>query len=87
MKVYFGGCKGIQSPVDIDGSPISEGDLLTFDWGNSENKPDGWESEAVFRVQRHKSGGLCAIGIRERQPGERLYLHDFRFKFCKRIDP
>ena len=85
MKVYFGGCKGIQSPVDIDGNQINEGDLLTFDYGDFEKKPEGWEDKAVFIVERHKSGGLCAVGLITKSSGARLYLHDFRFKFCKKV--
>jgi hypothetical protein len=79
VTVYLNGCSGISDPTDIDGVVIEEGDKLTWDYGDSDEiKP--WMREPVFIVERHKSGGLCAKGI-----DKPLYLHDFRFKYTRKI--
>lgn len=80
-KVYLGGCSGIKTPVDGNGHKIKDGDLLTWDFLDSDDTPRSWMTEPVYRVQRHKSGGFCAVGIHKS-----LYLHDFRFKFTKKCD-
>lgn len=75
---------GSQALVDMHGSPIRIGDKLSWDFGDPYYQQKGvedWMKEPVFVVEKHASGrGLCAVGIHER-----LYLHDFRFKFCERI--
>ena len=80
MKVYLNGCSGIKVPRDIDGTIINAGDQLTFDYGDSDEVKD-WMLEAIFKVEAHESGGLCARGIHKE-----LYLHDFRFKHCKVVN-
>lgn len=79
-KPYFMGCSGITEPVDIEGNIIREGDILTYDYGDSVNQKP-WMFSPTYVVVKHKSGkGLCAIGV-----SKDLYLHDFRFKNCKKI--
>ena len=80
MQVYFSGCSGIEKPIDINGTPIKKGDQLTWDYGDSEEIND-WMLEPIFIVESHESGGLCAKGIHKD-----LYLHDFRFEYCKIIN-
>ena len=36
MKMYFRGGKGVENPVDIEGNVISEGTVLTTDYGDYE---------------------------------------------------
>ena len=89
VKMYFKGCSGIQDPVDVDGKSIVAGSILTSDWFEEvDYDRSSWEpSESekmkpIYRVKKHESGeGLFAEGMN----GSRLYLHDFRFKFTKRI--
>lgn len=82
MRVHLAGCSGIQAPVDMHGVPINVGDRLSWDFGDyPAAEVKAWMAEPVFVVEQLASGrGLCAVGI-EKQ----LYLHDFRFKYCKRI--
>ena len=81
-KVYLNGCAGIDPLVDMNGEPISIGDQLSWDYGDpyyQKKGVDDWMLGPIFNVVEHKSGrGLCAKGI-----NKDLYLHDFRFEFCK----
>ncbi len=84
MKIYLGGTSEIKAPVDFDGKEIVEGDILTFDYLDPFFEKDdmsGYIIKPVYKVMMHKSGkGLCAVGI-----NNRLYLHDFRFKYCRKL--
>jgi hypothetical protein len=81
MKVYFRGCSGIEKPVDFNGKEIKPGDHLTWDFHDDIEVSD-WMIKPIFVVEKHVSGkGLCARGIHEK-----LYLHDFRFKYCETIE-
>ena len=96
MKVYFKGGYGIENPIDYNGNPIKEGDILTSDcfddFFNQEfykkNYPD-WTDEDIkvmkhsptYKVKWNPKGFFYGVGI-ERN----LYLHDFRFKFTKIIE-
>jgi hypothetical protein len=78
MKMYLGGCSGIKKPVDLNGVEVNIGDRLSYDYGDSQEIKD-WMKEPIFIVEEHKSGkGLCARGI-----NQKLFLHDFRFKYCE----
>ena len=84
MKMYFNGTSGIKKPVDFDGNEIGVGDTLTFDYLTENVTPEKtarYKDKEVFVVKEHHSGkGLFAEGIKLN-----LYLHDFRFKFCRII--
>jgi len=84
MKIYLGGCSGIDKPVDANGKEITEGCNLTWDFHDEyhqEKGVDDWMKKPIFVVKKHLSGkGLCAVGI-----DKNLYLHDFRFKYCEVI--
>ena len=79
-KMYFRGCKGLTDLTDMDGQPIVEGDILSFDWADFDQYPDDKKDKPVYRVERHPSGGLCGRGIYTK-----LYLHDFRFNKTRRL--
>lgn len=68
----------------MHGTPIKAGDRLSWDFGDpyyQEKDVKDWMKQPVFVVVAHESGnGLCAVGI-----DKKLYLHDFRFKYCERI--
>ncbi len=81
LKMYFMGCSGIKNPVDMEGKSISVGDRLSWDYSDLGEDPVPWMLKPIFIVAEHKSGkGLCAIGI-----DKDLYLHDFRFQYCRII--
>jgi hypothetical protein len=80
-KVFLGGGSGIENPVDIEGTSILEGDILSWNYGGSLDIKD-WMLKPVFKVHLHHSGKcLCGLGI-----DKNLYLHDFEFKNCKKIN-
>jgi hypothetical protein len=93
VKIYFKGCSGIEKPVDVDGKEIVAGSILTFDWFEKvdyerSHEPSEEEKQKPFyRVKKHESGkGLFAESIQVNKTlRSRFYLHDFRFKFTKRI--
>lgn len=80
-QIYFRGRKGIENPVDMDGQPIQEGDILTYDWADFDDYPEGKKLKPVYRVVAHPKGGLCGRGI-----DTDLYLHDFRFNKTRRLN-
>jgi hypothetical protein len=84
MKVYLSGTSEIKSPVDFDGNEITEGDTLTFDYLDpffEKKDTSGCVDKPIYKVMMHKSGkGLYAQGI-----NDELYLHDFRFKYCRKV--
>ena len=84
MKLYLNGTSGIEKPCDFDGNEIKVGDILTYDYLSpnfADRDMSHYENKPVFVVKAHKTGnGLCAKGI-----DQELYLHDFRFKYCKKL--
>jgi len=84
VKMYLNGTSGIVKPCDFDGNEIKVGDILTYDYLSpyfDDQDTTHYINKPVYIVQEHKSGkGLCAVGI-----SQKLYLHDFRFKYCKII--
>jgi len=87
MKMYFKGTSGIENPTDFNGKVIKEGDILTGDW--FDNSDHSWmkKTEQEMQIRFHQptykvksipGKGLYADGI-----DRDLYLHDFRFKYCK----
>lgn len=84
LEIYINGCSGIISPVDMHGNQIKAGDKLSWDFGDpyyQKNGVEEWMKKAIFVVVPHESGsGLCAVGIEKK-----LYLHDFRFKYCELV--
>lgn len=93
LKVYFKGDSGIKEPVDMEGKPIKEGDLLTTDYGdypkyNIEVK-EHYSTTPFYIVKINEKGGYYAESIKpyENFLGEDKYffLHDFRFKYTKLI--
>lgn len=93
IKIYFKGDSGIKDPVDMDGLQIKEGDYLTFDYGdfpkyNMEIREDH-PTKPFFEVKINERGGYFAESIKpyDSTLGEKyFFLHDFRFKYCKRIE-
>jgi len=92
VKMYFKGGLGMLDPVDINGAVIRAGDILTTDYGDYEDymhKPiaEHRKHEAFYLVEQGEgflfaqSIKECAFGVM----GGRFYLHDFRFKHCKKI--
>ncbi len=91
VKMYFRGCEGIKEPVDVDGKPINEGDILTFNWWY-ESEMEGKEIEdkhlkPYVIVKKHSSGkGLFGEGLKPSGiTGGLAYLHDYRFKETKNL--
>jgi len=95
IKVYLEGGAGIKNPVDLNGNIISEGDILTWDYGDYETiglkVRKEWLTEPFYKVKVHDSGIFYAESI---EPvgsvaidGDKryYYLHDFRFKFCVKL--
>ena len=82
MKIYMNGTSGIKDPVDFDGNKIKAGDELTYDYLDpffGDRDMSNYAGVATYKVKHHESGGgLYAVGI-----NKKLYLHDFRFKYCK----
>lgn len=84
MKIFFKGGEGIINPVDMEESPIKEGDILSFDYGDYESYmgepyPEHRKSIPIYEVRLDRSTGLLfGSGLYSD-----LYLHDFRFKYCK----
>jgi len=91
--MYFKGGSGIVAPVDFNGTPIKEGDILTHCWFENDytsfferhtniHTPQEIEKEVhkpsvVVRFDKEK----CIFygeGITQK-----LYMHDFRFKCAK----
>lgn len=94
MKVFFKGGSGIESPVDIEGNEIKAGDKLTTDYGDYEDymkKPieESRKHEPFYLVEQG-DGFLFAQSIEVYKGSlgseSKFYLHDFRFKFCKKIN-
>ena len=94
VKMYFKGGKGILKPVDVDGMEIKEGDILTPDsWGRDDSyfhtffpkwtSADilEWKNRPLYKVKWNDKGFFYGEGIEQY-----LYLHDFRFKYCKKIN-
>lgn len=100
IKLYFEGGKGIQNPVDVDGKPIYEGDTLTHCWFREDFPPffskyyPNWDAEKIKNevskpsviVKRNEKGILFGEGIEEKEFGRRNYMHDFEFKYTKKIN-
>lgn len=93
VKMYFKGDSGIKNPIDMDGFPIKQGDLLTRDYGDNEKykietKPN-YPTDPFYVVKINDKGGYFAESIKPYEVflGENKYffLHDFRFKHCKII--
>lgn len=83
MRTYFKGTSGLTEVFDANGEKINVGDKLSHDFEDSAHWfVDAWKKEATYIVMAHPKGGFCAIGI-----NEKLYLHDFRFKFTHKINP
>lgn len=84
MEIYFMGTSGIECPKGFDGNNIDIGDKLTFDYLDPCFKDDDMTSyvdKPVYIVKEDSGGdGLYGEGIYED-----LYLHDFRFKYCRVI--
>lgn len=84
MKMYFGGTYGIKKPLDFDGNEINVGDELTFDYLDPFFEKDDMSrhiNKATYKVKMHENGkGMFAEGI-----NQKLYLHDFRFEYCRII--
>lgn len=94
IKVYFRGDSEIENPVDIDNNLIYEGDILTRDYGDYEKYNiivrDYYPIEPFYLVKINKNGYFYAesVNIIDDSIGndKRFYLHDFRFKYCKKIN-
>lgn len=84
MKIYLNGTSGIKKPVDHDGNEIQCGDFLTYDYLDpffQDRDMSEHENKPVYEVKKHKSGlGFFGSGLKSE-----LYIHDFRFKYCRII--
>jgi hypothetical protein len=92
VKMYFKGDSGIKTPIDLEGNAISEGDILTRDFGDYEKYnidiKENYKTEPFYKVKINEKGGfyaesieLCTATIEPTY----FYLHDSRFKFCLRL--
>lgn len=94
VKMYFKGDSGIKEPVDMDGLTIKEGDLLTTDYGDYEKYnieiQSHYPSNPFYVVKINGKGGYFAESIKPYETflgdDKYFFLHDFRFKYCKRIN-
>lgn len=99
VKVYLNGCSGVENPIDVDGKPIKEGDILTHTWFDEHgeqfckehNISPEQQMKPTYIVKMHESGdGLFGEGLEEKRLSEfsapsKMYLHDFRFKETKNL--
>lgn len=95
IKMYFKGDSGIKNPIDLNGNAISEGDILTRDYGDYESYGivvrENYPTEPFYKVKVNEKGGFFAESINPTDSsilyGDKvyLYLHDFRFKFCVKL--
>lgn len=91
--MYFKGGKGIENPVDYNGNPIKEGDILTHCYFDedfpsffhkfypdySEEKINEISHKPAVKVKWNEKGFYYAESITDSYS----YMHDFRFKFTK----
>lgn len=96
MKMYFKGGEGITNPVDVEGNEIVEGDILTHPWFEDDyvqffnkhlNETDLEVIEARVHapsviVIKNSYGGFF---FGDSLDGDSLYMHDFRFKYTKKL--
>lgn len=95
MKMYFKGDSGIKSPVDVSGELIFEGDILTRDFADNARyniqDREGVSTEPFYEVKVNINGGYYAESIETIKdavmPNSRFFLHDFRFKYTKKLTP
>lgn len=95
VKMYFKGDSGIKNPIDLNGNAISEGDILTRDYGDYESLGIGvrenYPTEPFYKVKVNEKGGFFAESINPvggtilEGDKKYFYLHDFRFKFCVKV--
>lgn len=93
VKMYFKGDSGIKNPIDLEGNLISEGDILTRDFGDYEKHhidiKENYKTEPFYKVKINEKGGFYAESIEpctSTIETTYFYLHDFRFKFCLKIN-
>lgn len=92
VKMYFKGDSGIKNPIDLEGNEISEGDILTTDFGDYEkfniNVEENYKTDPFYKVKINNEGGFYAESIEictaTIEPSY-FYLHDFRFEFCLKL--
>lgn len=95
VKVYLEGGSGIKNLVDLNGNTISEGDVLTRDYGDYETiglkVREEYLTEPFYKVKVNDNGIFYAESIEPISSvvidGDKryYYLHDFRFKFCMKL--
>lgn len=100
MAMYFKGGSGIKNPVDVDGKPIKEGDILTHcyfqddypafftkhypNWDNDKIKEVTMKPSVI--VKWNPDGFFYGEGFEEIGIfGGKAYMHDFEFKHTKII--
>ena len=94
-EMYFRGGEGIINPVDCEGTEIAEGDILTHSWfegdyveffkthlniSNVDEIEQRVHQPSVFVKYNEKEKFYYGEGI-----SKKLYMHDFRFKYAKKI--
>lgn len=96
MKMYFKGGKGILNPTDFNGDEIKSGNILTGDYFDpffdekyykthfpkwSKEEIEEHKHKPLYIVKYNDKGFFYGEGI-----DKELYMHDFRFKFTKKIE-
>lgn len=99
MKMYFKGGKGIENPIDSNGTKIKEGDTLTYTWFDREDPIKHVRDNFINRKHQTDKQILEYINkptfiVKRNEQGflfgdgledKGLYLHDFRFKATIKI--
>lgn len=96
--MYFKGGLGIKNPVDFNGDTIKEGDILTHSWFEDDYNAFlrthcGYTSDEEIEKNVHKP---CVVvkynkekeffyGESYDEEKNKLYMHDFKFKYTKII--
>jgi hypothetical protein len=96
VKMYFMGGKGILDPIDFTGKKIKVGDILTGDYFeelyNDQYYLKNWPTWSKEQIEAHKNNPTYIVKYNEKGffyaegINQKLYLHDFRFKFTKIVE-
>lgn len=97
MQLYFKGGEGIENLIDFNGHEIKEGNVLTHCWFDHDyvsffREHTEYKEFDEIEAKVHEPGYIVkynqqkkfyyAVGIED----EKMYMHDFMFKYCKKLN-